>query len=219
VDPLFISFHLRPSAPSRLRRWAPTPEKMILRKHGHYLRARAPVGARDRFTEDLFARYDVPSYYSGCLTLTVTARAGEEHGRVVACDLAPPLIDALGRRFGEAPLVVTQHEAPATPERIRREKAERLLSTYAGARCVVTSRLHCALPCLALGTPVLFIPSMAHPWRLQPAFDLARWTTAEDFLAGRDGFDVRSPPPNPERHRPLADHLARTCRAFVGGED
>ena len=37
------------------------------------------------------------------------------------------------------------------------EKAEQMVQTYAKASCVVTSRIHCALPCLGLETPVLFI--------------------------------------------------------------
>jgi len=35
--------------------------------------------------------------------------------------------------------------------------AETLLNKYARAKLVITSRIHCALPCLALGTPVIFI--------------------------------------------------------------
>ena len=35
--------------------------------------------------------------------------------------------------------------------------AENLLKRYAKAKLVITSRIHCALPCLALGTPVVFI--------------------------------------------------------------
>src|SRR6185295_1108834 len=35
--------------------------------------------------------------------------------------------------------------------------AQEYLDEYAQAKLVVTSRIHCALPCLALGTPVLFI--------------------------------------------------------------
>lgn len=35
--------------------------------------------------------------------------------------------------------------------------AEKLLEDYSKARYVVTSRIHCALPCLAMGTPVVFI--------------------------------------------------------------
>lgn len=35
--------------------------------------------------------------------------------------------------------------------------AETLLNKYAKAKLVITSRIHCALPCLALGTPVIFV--------------------------------------------------------------
>ncbi|WP_412070411.1 polysaccharide pyruvyl transferase family protein [Rubrivirga sp. IMCC43871] len=37
------------------------------------------------------------------------------------------------------------------------EMAEGLLNRYAKAKLVITSRIHCALPCLALGTPVVFV--------------------------------------------------------------
>ena len=35
-------------------------------------------------------------------------------------------------------------------------EAERLIKKYAKAKLVVTSRIHCALPCLGLGTPVIY---------------------------------------------------------------
>lgn len=35
--------------------------------------------------------------------------------------------------------------------------AEDLLKSYARAKLVITSRIHCALPCLAMGTPVIFV--------------------------------------------------------------
>ena len=37
------------------------------------------------------------------------------------------------------------------------EMAEELLRKYARAKLVITSRIHCALPCLAMGTPVVFL--------------------------------------------------------------
>lgn len=39
--------------------------------------------------------------------------------------------------------------------------ARKLVKTYASAKLVVTSRIHCALPCLAVETPVIFINSDA----------------------------------------------------------
>lgn len=39
------------------------------------------------------------------------------------------------------------------------QKAEKLLQRYAKAKVVITSRIHCALPCLAMGTPVIYVHS------------------------------------------------------------
>lgn len=39
----------------------------------------------------------------------------------------------------------------------RFQRAENLLSQYEKAKLVITSRLHCALPCIAMGTPVIFL--------------------------------------------------------------
>ncbi len=39
----------------------------------------------------------------------------------------------------------------------RFELADSILKRYETARLVVTSRIHCALPCLAMGTPVIFV--------------------------------------------------------------
>lgn len=39
----------------------------------------------------------------------------------------------------------------------RFEHANNLLEKYSTAKLVITSRIHCALPCLAMGTPVIYI--------------------------------------------------------------
>ena len=53
------------------------------------------------------------------------------------------------------------------------KKAEELLSLYASAKLVVTSRIHVALPCLAFGTPVIFI---------RPDRDTSRFEGITDFF-------------------------------------
>lgn len=42
-------------------------------------------------------------------------------------------------------------------EKERLKEAERLIDLYKNAKLVVTSRLHCALPCLGMDTPVIYI--------------------------------------------------------------
>lgn len=50
-------------------------------------------------------------------------------------------------------------EYPTDESRFKR--AEELLHLYAGAKYVITSRIHCAFPCLGLETPVAFIKNNA----------------------------------------------------------
>ncbi len=45
---------------------------------------------------------------------------------------------------------------------------EELLKKYADAKYVVTSRIHCALPCLALETPVIFVSSNSMERNFRP---------------------------------------------------
>jgi len=41
--------------------------------------------------------------------------------------------------------------------------AYQLMEMYASAKLVVTQHIHCALPCVAMGTPVIFINSPVMP--------------------------------------------------------
>src|SRR5690606_3725036 len=43
------------------------------------------------------------------------------------------------------------------------EMADDILKKYAKAKLVITSRIHCALPCLAMGTPVIFLNGFSDP--------------------------------------------------------
>jgi len=50
------------------------------------------------------------------------------------------------------------HKANDYPDDSNRFKlADELIQKYASAKYVITSRIHCALPCLGLGTPVIYI--------------------------------------------------------------
>ena len=105
-------------------------------------------------------------------------------------------------------------------------RAESLLARYARAPFVVTSRLHCALPCTGIGTPVWSV--------LRPAMKTGCYGGNEEFLnvlSFDDDDVVRAParPPSPDgkfhlgdrppvftRHLPYAAAMAERCRAFFG---
>ena len=94
-------------------------------------------------------------------------------------------------------------------------KAETLLELYASAGCVVTTRLHCALPCLAMQTPVLLLGGAHGPDRFTGLTDLVHNCSAGEFLSGEFQYDITAPPPNPTAHLNLRRGLVERVRSFV----
>lgn len=117
--------------------------------------------------------------------------------------------------------------------------ARYLVDKYAKARLVVTSRIHCALPCLGVETPVLFVTSEnleseINPLRsqgrfggLMNLFHVLRYTSKgiicndkniNDRLEGRKigkEFLIENKPD----YKKLRDKMIRICADFVNGKN
>lgn len=103
--------------------------------------------------------------------------------------------------------------------------AEELLHKYASARYVITSRIHCALPCLGLGTPVIYINntdendiSQCRFGGLSELFQLAVVSIkkCKIFLFPfRGALKWNSVLKNSEKYRDLEKKLWETCSAFI----
>lgn len=103
--------------------------------------------------------------------------------------------------------------------------AEDLLHKYAKAKLVITSRIHCALPCLAMGTPVIFIngfDSFVDSCRFDGILDLFNRVdvnaktgeyTSNFGLSGKINKDTMVK--NLELHHALAEPLKKICRDFI----
>ena len=106
------------------------------------------------------------------------------------------------------------------------EYADRLLKRYENARFVVTSRIHCALPCLAMGTPVLYVDNLTlgevHNCRLdglRQLFNTIRITNKEvscDLLKDGTKLTKKSIFTNKEDYRLLCDNIIAKCTEFIG---
>lgn len=106
--------------------------------------------------------------------------------------------------------------------------AEDLLRKYARARLVITSRIHCALPCLALGTPVIFVngfTTFVDSCRFDGILDLFNRVDVDsntgDFVAnfplpGKISADTVVV--NKGLHYDLADAMRATCREFIASD-
>lgn len=215
-EALPISIHLANRRPSRRRFWEPVPAAAMLGKSGReWFASHGPVGARDQETLQLLRAKRIEAYQSSCLTLTLERLIAPRQDYVVACDLPTDVMRALAARTRSQLISVSHIDTETVGFAARSERASALLGLYARARAVVTSRLHCALPCLALGTPVLFVRVQPDHGRQQPAMDLTHSCDPAAFLAGQVAFDADDPPPNPSRHIDTATALAARCAAFI----
>ncbi|WP_205475212.1 hypothetical protein [Nocardioides sp. SYSU D00038] len=146
LRPIFVSWHCN-------RRDMLTPEAL------DYLRTYGPVGCRDHTTVELLRSHDVPAFFSGCLTTTLDAVFP---GAPTAGPDAPPAYVDLRRRDvpeGGITYLHRDDEVPNRPFARNVRDAMALLERYRTDHSrVVTSRLHCYLPCRSLGVPVDFRP-------------------------------------------------------------
>jgi hypothetical protein len=102
--------------------------------------------------------------------------------------------------------------------------AEECLKKYAKAKLVITSRIHAALPCLAMGTPVIFMNafnSFVDTCRFDGILELfnrvdvaedGSWTTNFDLKGKIDAMTMVT---NYGLHTKLAEPLKEKCRAFI----
>jgi hypothetical protein len=157
IIPVFVGLHIADKARHQF-----TTARSI-----EFLKAHAPIGCRDDGTRDFLRAAGVPAETTLCLSLTFPTRSPElpEEGVVVIVDGEKiPIPDAIRR---EAIEVTHETQAFLSPE-AKQQIARELLDLYrTRASLVITSRLHCALPCAAMGIPVLYFGDPRDP-RLGP---------------------------------------------------
>jgi hypothetical protein len=105
-------------------------------------RSRFPVGARDPHTEATLRAEGIEARLLGCATLTLAPYSGPRSG-VYSVD-----VDGPGKR-------ITQKIARNMTYDAQWDGAIERLTLLREAEEVHTTRLHVALPCLAMGTPVM----------------------------------------------------------------
>ena len=144
--PIFISFHCN-------KRDLLTDEAI------EYLRRFAPIGCRDWTTVDVLLSVDVPAFFSGCLTTTVSSLFPDA---VAAPPDAPLAYVDMPAEAAPRDATTYRHSSDAVRFRsfaANTYQALQLLETYRRQHSgVVTSRLHCYLPVRSLGVPVDFQP-------------------------------------------------------------
>ena len=207
IKPLFLSIHFIPQL-------AP----LVFSKQGiAYLKEHQPIGARDFYTLNELRKRGIASYFSGCLTLTLDNPFEEREDVIYAVDVDREVVNYIRKNANCKVVYLTHfihpHSSLLHDHEKRLDYAEQLLNKYRKAKCVVTSRLHVSMPCLAFETPVLFVGNLGN--RKGGLQNLLLSCTKEELLQGVVHFDFRSPPENPKDYYPLRENLKKIVTDWV----
>ncbi|KAA3439596.1 polysaccharide pyruvyl transferase family protein [Rufibacter hautae] len=188
IQPVYVSVHIAQS------------ELLSNRKVRDHFKKHAPIGCRDAKTLKLFLGWGIPAYYSSCLTITTAKRAPINttgKGEVLLVDnIDHPIPEKVKQKLEGllgTSMVRVSHDPPDVSGTIQEfmQKSEphmnSLLERYCRAALVVTTKIHCALPCLGMGANVMLIhPNPSDP-RLATVAEFLDIVSYEEVLAA-DSF-------------------------------
>ena len=212
ILPLFVSTHF-----SQYHvQWLKTAEKKYEFAR-QYLVQNAPIGCRDASTMEHLRKLGIEAYFSGCLTLTLPEFPDVQPEDVICLVDVPAQVEEYVRSKGYQVRVMTHQQDTLRSKSIRErmEQAESCLKQYQSARCVITTRLHCALPSTGLQTPVLVLYSDSYEERFRALKDFFHTTDIQTFLDGAWDAFLECPQSKGTQYLPYREKLIRTCSDFV----
>jgi hypothetical protein len=175
IVPIFVGFHIENSKR--------THDLLLNQLSVEYFNRHEPIGCRDKTTAKLLSEKGVRTYYSKCLTLTFPKRQHDPtNGKVFLVDTESiPIPKSIERKA-----IQITHEVPYFySDEIKSDMARFLLDMYKNqARLVITTKLHCALPCIAFGVPVIFFGD-PHEYRVALLEDLGVKVYKKPHFMGR----------------------------------
>ncbi len=160
IIPVFLGYHLG---------WG-----LYDKNNLEFFKKYQPIGCRDRYTQQVFVQHGIEAYVCGCPTIIFPRRAEAVGRNKVFLVDTPAELDAFIPGDMQSSVEKISHIVPLKQTPLREseylelvEYTRYLLARYRDeARLVVTGRIHCALPCLAMGIPVIFTT-----YNMQEAYD------------------------------------------------
>lgn len=181
-----------------------TPEEV------EYYKKYEPIGCRDERTYQLFRKYGIACYLNGCITAVLPKRQLGETSKVFLVDIPKELYPLLPPKIAEDSESVS-HFILGEASDIKQMALDRYERYKKEGKLVITSLLHCAIPCLAAGIPVVLVKkkmSYRFAWteRLLPIY------LEEDF--SKINYNVISA--DYEEHK---ERLLKVLIDRIGGRD
>jgi hypothetical protein len=215
INPLLISMHF-----TCLDK-VDVGEKYLQGLGGEYLKQYQPIGCRDIETGKRLTRNGIENYFTGCMTLTLQPFDNiEKQDYICLVDLdeasANLVKENTKREIKEITHTVNPEEIKNKTFEERMKAVEDLLKTYQGAHLVLTNRLHVALPCLALGTPVILIHKENFEYdRLGTYLKYMKSFTNVEFANINVEDIIENPEKNSDEFLEIRNNLIKQCEDFV----
>lgn len=215
IIPLLTSVHISPTKKFFINRLFNSKNISYLL---NYVSQYGPIGTRDLFTLSIFEKYNIPAFFSGCLTLTLPQNPLIEKQDFILCvDIPPHVVSKIKKYTNRRVFCISPYfNYPLLKTNEKFIYAQSFLDAYQSAYAIVTTRLHAAMPSLALKTPVLLLDdSNGIDKRFGGLDKLVRKTTSDFYIKNLDFFDVNNITPNDNKYLIYRKNLIKQCEEFT----
>lgn len=216
INPLLMSMHFMSIEATDIG------DKYLQGLGGEYLKLHEPIGARDIETKKRLEKNGIESYFSGCMTLTLERFENiEKTNKIYLVDAEKKVKEKVKKENLEFEIEEITHwlepseiSKKSIDERLK--DVENLLKKYQSAHLVITNRLHVALPCIALGTPVILVhPEYFDEDRLGTFLKYMDNYTDTEFINMDIKELLKNPKPNNEEYKEIRESLIKKCKDFI----
>ena len=123
-----------------------------------YLKKYEPIGCRDERTYHTLVNSGISAYLGGCLTVTLPTRktCSEKQNKVFIIDPTKGIKDFIPFEISKNAIHDTHlfYSYLENPTQIAEERYNKYRDE---AKLIITSLLHCSVPCMAMGIPVILV--------------------------------------------------------------
>lgn len=150
---------------------------ILLPQEIEYYHRFEPIGCRDERTMNTMRKYGIRAYLHGCITAALPKRStnGKNFDKVFIVDVEPEVLSYIPEEIKEnAELLTHMQKDVAEPKALMQEYFDRYRNE---AKLIITGLLHCSVPCMASGIPVVVAKkhiSYRYGWleKLLPLYDI-----------------------------------------------
>lgn len=186
-----------------------------------YLKSNSKIGCRDTQTMKILSQKGIDSYFSGCLTLTLKQfKNVQPDDCIILTDVSENIAKYIMKQLPKKHIIRKTHKLSQQEMGMdweeREKRVEKYLKCYQAASLVVTTRLHCALPCIALGTPVILIGKFDVDYndRIKDYKLYCNCYSESDVLDGKVDHIINGHVEKPNI-KMLSDKMTENCINFV----